>query len=255
MRLKAIIAAAMLLCACTARSPLGYWDGYDFSSQKGLQPIEEAQKRFGEWMKLLEKTDTATAATCIREFLDAAKADTVSYYVYSDFFMAALYPLDSPYRNVNLLRVYLRKAIADSIALDYLRFDEEAVLRKSYLNLKGSIAEDGGLQIVADGSEATVLGLAGEADRTLLLLVGQAGCRSCLEEMRVTEARTPRKTQLLAVVEKNPRGEADWLRGQLDGSRWTVAVAQESFRDGYDYGLAPVSYMLDRKGKIKSIIK
>ena len=254
MRLKAIIAAAMLLCACTARSPLGYWDGYDFSSQKGLEPIEEAQKRFGDWMKLLEKTDTATAASCIREFLDAAKADTVSYYVYSDFFMAALYPLDSPYRNVDLLRVYLRKAIADSIALDYLRFDEEAVLRKSYLNLKGSIAEDGGL-LLADGSAATVLGLAGQADRTLLLLVGQAGCSSCLERMKELEAGAGRNTQLLAVVEKDTRGEARWLRSKLEGSRWTVALADDSFRNSYDYGLAPVSYMLDRTGKIKSIIK
>ena len=254
MRLKAIIAAAMLICACSARGPLGYWDGYDFSSQKGLEPIEEAQKRFGDWMKLLEKTDTATAAACIREFLDAAKADTVSYYVYSDFFMAALYPLDSPYRNVDLLRVYLRKAIADSIALDYLRFDEEAVLRKTYLNLKGSIAEDGGL-LLADGSAATVLGLAGQADRTLLLLVGQAGCSSCLEKMKHLEAGAGSKTQLLAVVEKDMRGEARWLRSKLEGSRWTVALADESFRDGYDYGLAPVSYMLDRTGKIKSIIK
>jgi hypothetical protein len=254
MRLKAIAAAALLLAACSTQSPVGYWDDYDFSSQKGLQPIEKAQQRFGDWLTLLEKTDTATAAACIRDFLDAAKADTVSYYVYSDFFMSALYPLESPYHNVELLRVYLRKAIDDGIALDYLRFDEEALLRKSYLNLKGSTAEDGGL-LLADGCEASVLGLAGEADRTLLMLVGQAGCKNCLEGMRETEARTPRKTRLVAVVEKNPRGEADWLRRQLDGSRWNVVVAQESFRNGYDYGLAPISYLIDRKGKIKSIIK
>ena len=255
MRLKALAAAALLLCACTTQSPVGYWDDYDFSTQKSLQPIDQVEQRFGDWIAILEKTDTATASACIRDFLDAAKADTVSYYVFSDFFMAALYPLESPYRNVELLRVYLRKAIADDIALSYLRFDEEAVLRKSYLNLKGSIAEDGGLQIVADGSEATVLGLAGEAGRTLLLLVGQAGCKNCLEGMRETEARTPRKTRLVAVVEKNARGEADWLRRQLEDSRWNVAVAQESFRDGYDYGLAPISYLIDKKGKIKSIIK
>ena len=254
MRLKVLAAIALLLTACAPKSPIGFWDNYDFSSQKGLEPIEEAQKRFGDWMKFLEKTDTATAASCIREFLDAAKADTVSYYVYSDFFMAALYPLDSPYRNVDLLRVYLRKAIADSIALDYLRFDEEAMLRKSYLNLKGSKAEDGGL-LLADGSAATVLGLAGQADRTLMLLVGQAGCRSCLEKMKDMEAGAGKNTQLLAVVEKDTRGEARWLRSKLEGSRWTVALADESFRDGYDYGLAPVSYVLDRKGKIKSIIK
>lgn len=254
MRLKTIAAIALLLTACTPKSPAGFWDDYDFSSQKGLQPIEKAQQRFGDWLTMLEKTDTATAAACIRDFLDAAKADTVSYYVYSDFFMSALYPLESPYYNVELLRVYLRKAIDDGIALDYLRFDEEALLRKSYLNLKGGIAEDGGL-LLADGSETSVLGLAGEADRTLLMLVGQAGCKSCLEGMRETEARTPRKTRLVAVVEKNPRGEADWLRRQLDGSRWNVVVAQESFRNGYDYGLAPISYLIDRKGKIKSIIK
>ena len=255
MRLKALAAAALLLmAACTAQSPEGYWDDYDFSSQKGLQPIDQAEQRFGDWIALLEKTDTATAAACINGFLDAAKADTVSYYVYSDFFMSALYPFESPYRNVELLRVYLRKAIADSIALDYLRFDEEALLRKSYLNLKGGFAEDGDL-LLADGSEATVLGLAGEAPRTLLLLVGQAGCRSCLEKMKDMEAGVSRKTRLLAVVEKNPRGEADWLRKQLEGTRWTVAVAEESFRAGYDYGHAPVSYLIDRKGKIKSIIK
>lgn len=255
MRLKAIAAAALLLAACSTQSPVGYWDDYDFSTQKSLQPIDQVEQRFGDWIAILEKTDTATASACIRDFLDAAKADTVSYYVFSDFFMAALYPLESPYRNVELLRVYLRKAIADDIALSYLRFDEEAVLRKSYLNLKGSIAEDGGLQIVADGSEATVLGLAGEADRTLLMLVGQAGCRSCLEKMKDMEAGAGRNTQLLAVVEKDTRGEARWLRSKLEGSRWTVAVAQESFRDGYDYGLAPISYLIDRKGKIKSIIK
>ena len=254
MRLKVLAAIALLLTACAPKSPIGFWDDYDFSSQKGLESLEKAQQRFGDWLTLLEKTDTATAAACLRDFLDAAKADTVSYYVYSDFFMAALYPLDSPYRNVDLLRTYLRKAIADSIALDYLRFDEEAVLRKSYLNLKGSIAEDGGL-LLADGSAATVLGLAGEADRTLLLLVGQAGCSSCLEKMKHLEAGAGSKTQLLAVVEKDMRGEARWLRSKLEGSRWTVALADDSFRDGYDYGLAPVSYMLDRKGKIKSIIK
>lgn len=254
MRLKALAAAALLLCACTTQSPVGYWDDYDFSSQKGLQPIDKAEQRFGDWIALLEKTDTATAAACIREFLDAAKADTVSYYVYSDLFMAALYPLESPYCNAELLRVYLRKAIADSIALDYLRFDEEALLRKSYLNLKGGIAEDGGL-LLADGSQATVLGLAGEAGRSLMLLVGQAGCRSCLERMKELEAGVSRKTQLLAVVEKDTRGEAAWLRRQLEGSRWTVALAQESFRNSYDYGLAPIGYVIDRKGKIKSIIK
>lgn len=254
MRLKAIAAAALLLAACSTQSPVGYWDDYDFSSQKGLQPIEKAEQRFGDWIALLEKTDTATAAACINEFLDAAKADTVSYYVYSDLFMAALYPLESPYRNVELLRVYLRKAIADSIALDYLRFDEEALLRKSGLNLKGGTAEDGGL-LLPDGSQATVLGQAGEANRTLLLLVGQAGCKSCIERMKDMEAGISRKTRLLAVVEKNARGEADWLRRQMEGSRWTVAVAEESFRDGYDYGLAPLGYLIDRKGKIKSIIK
>ena len=254
MRLKAIAAAALLLAACSTQSPVGYWDDYDFSSQKGLQPIEKAQQRFGDWLTLLEKTDTATAAACIRDFLDAAKADTVSYYVYSDFFMSALYPLESPYHNVELLRVYLRKAIDDGIALDYLRFDEEALLRKSYLNLKGGIAEDGGL-LLADGCEASVLGLAGEAGRSLMLLVGQAGCRSCLERMKELEAGVSRKTQLLAVVEKDTRGEAAWLRRQLEGSRWTVALAQESFRNSYDYGLAPIGYVIDRKGKIKSIIK
>ena len=254
MKLKVLAATALLLAACTTQSPAGFWDDYDFSSQKGLQPIEKAQQRFGDWLTLLEKTDTATAAACMREFLDAAKADTVSYYVYSDFFMSALYPLESPYHNVELLRVYLRKAIEDGIALDYLRFDEEALLRKSYLNLKGGVAEDGGL-LMADGSEATVHGLAGEADRTLLLLVGQAGCRSCIERMKDMEAGISRKTRLLAVVEKNARGEADWLRRQMEGSRWTVAVAEESFRDGYDYGLAPLGYLLDRKGKIKSIIE
>ena len=254
MRLKVLVAIALLLTACTTKSPAGFWDDYDFSSQKGLQPIEKAEQRFGDWITLLEKTDTATAAACINEFLDAAKADTVSYYVYSDLFMAALYPLESPYHNVDLLRVYLRKAIADSIALDYLRFDEEALLRKSGLNLKGGTAEDGGL-LLPDGSEATVLGLAGEAGRTLLLLVGQAGCRSCLEKMKDMEAGAGKNTQLLAVVEKDTRGEARWLRSKLEGSRWTVAVAQKSFRDSYDYGLAPISYVIDRKGKIKSIIK
>lgn len=254
MRLKVLAAIALLLTACAPKSPIGFWDDYDFSSQKGLEPLEKAQQRFGDWLTLLEKTDTATAAACLRDFLDAAKADTVSYYVYSDFFMGALYPFESPYHNVDLLRVYLRKAIDDGIALDYIRFDEEAVLRKSYLNLKGGVAEDGGV-VMADGSEASVLGLAGEADRTLLLLVGQAGCRSCIERMKDMKAGISRKTRLLAVVEKNARGEADWLRGQLDGSRWTVAVAQESFLDGYDYGLAPLGYLIDRKGIIKSIIK
>lgn len=254
MKLKVLAATALLLAACTPKSPAGFWDDYDFSSQKGLQPIEKAQQRFGDWLTLLEKTDTATAAACLRDFLDAAKADTVSYYVYSDFFMSALYPLESPYHNVDLLRIYLRKAIEDGIALEYLRFDEEALLRKSYLNLKGGVAEDGGL-LMADGSEATVHGLAGEADRTLLLLVGQAGCKSCIERMKDMEAGISRKTRLLAVVEKNARGEADWLRRQMEGSRWTVAVAEESFRDRYDYGLAPLGYLLDRKGKIKSIIE
>ena len=254
MRLKALAAAALLLCACTTQSPVGYWDDYDFSTQKSLQPIDQVEQRFGDWIALLEKTDTATAAACIREFLDAAKADTVSYYVFSDFFMAALYPLESPYRNAELLRVYLRKAIADSIALSYLRFDEEDMLRKSYLNQPGGRVEDGGM-LLADGSEATVLGLAGEAGRTLMLLVGQAGCRSCLERMKELEDGAGKNTQLLAVVEKDTRGEARWLRSRLDGSRWTVAVAQESFRDSYDYGLAPIGYVIDRKGKIKSIIK
>lgn len=254
MKLRVLAAIALLLTACAPKSPIGFWDDYDFSSQKGLQPIEKAQQRFGDWLTLLEKTDTATAAACLRDFLDAAKADTVSYYVYSDFFMSALYPLESPYHNVDLLRIYLRKAIEDGIALEYLRFDEEALLRKSYLNLKGGIAEDGGL-LMEDGSETSVLGLAGEADRTLLLLVGQAGCKSCIERMKDMEAGISRKTRLLAVVEKNARGEADWLRRQMEGSRWTVAVAQESFRDGYDYGLAPISYLIDKKGKIKSIIK
>lgn len=254
MKLRVLAAIALLLTACTTQSPEGFWDDYDFSSQKGLQPIEKAQQRFGDWLTLLEKTDTATAAACLRDFLDAAKADTVSYYVYSDFFMSALYPLESPYHNVDLLRIYLRKAIEDGIALEYLRFDEEALLRKSYLNLKGGIAEDGGL-LMADGSEATVHGLAGEADRTLLMLVGQAGCRSCLEKMKDMEAGSGKNTQLLAVVEKDTRGEARWLRSKLEGSRWTVAVAQESFRNGYDYGLAPISYLIDKKGKIKSIIK
>ena len=254
MRLKAIAAAALLLCACTTPSPVGYWDDYDFSSQKSLQPIDKVEQRFGDWIAILEKNDTATAAACIREFLDAAKADTVSYYVFSDFFMAALYPLESPYRNAELLRVYLRKAIADSIALSYLRFDEEDMLRKSYLNQPGGRVEDGGM-LLADGSEATVLGLAGEAGRTLMLLVGQAGCRSCLERMKELEAGAGKNTQLLAVVEKDSRGEARWLRSKLEGSRWTVAVAQESFRNSYDYGLAPIGYVIDRKGKIKSIIK
>ncbi|MCR5560303.1 MAG: DUF5106 domain-containing protein [Bacteroidales bacterium] len=256
MRIRTLIACAisLALAACTAKGPgpQHYWDGYDFGSQKGLANFDAAQQRFGNWMELLEKTDTATAAACIREFLDSAKADTVSYYVYSDLFMSALYPLDSPYRNVELLRVYLRKAIADSIALDYLRFDEAELLRKSYLNLPGGPAEDGAV-VLADGTTVSVLEYAARAPKTLLMLVGNAGCTSCASKMKQVEKEVSGRMQLLAVVEKSTRGEARWLRSELEGSRWTVAVAGESFLENYDFTLAPVSYIIDRKGKVKSL--
>lgn len=247
-----IAAAAVLLFAgCGGPSLEHYWDDYDFSSQKGLEPIEAAQERFGKYIELLEKTDTATAAASIRDFLDWAAADTVSYFVYSDLFVSALYPLDSPYRNVELLRVYLRKAIADRIALDYLRFDEGEMLRKSYLNLPGSTAEDG-LLIFADGGSGSVLEEAAKSSRTRLILVGQAGCRSCVEHMKDIARKTTGRIRLLAVVQDSWRGEAEWLREQLPDS-WTVAVAGESFLNNYDFDLAPVSYILNRKGKVISL--
>ena len=249
------VIATLLLCACgqsgVKESVEHFWDDYDFTSDKGLSPIEKAEERFGNYMTLLGKVDTATAAQSIRDFMTKAAADTVSYFVYSDFFAAALYPIDSPFRNASLLRVYLKKAIEDGIALDYLRFDEEEMLRKSYLNQPGSIACDSEV-LLSDGSQTTVLSLAAESPQTLLLLVGQAGCRSCIDMMEELAEKMPKRTALVAVVNSNYYGEADWLREQLP-SRWTVAVASESFLEDYDFGLAPARYMLNRHGKIKSL--
>ena len=51
MKLRVLAAIALLLASCTPKSPAGFWDDYDFSSQKGLQPIEKAQQRFGDWQR------------------------------------------------------------------------------------------------------------------------------------------------------------------------------------------------------------
>lgn len=257
MKLPSITAAlaALLLCACgqdnLKQTIEHFWDDYDFSSQKGLDPIEDAQNRFGDYMTLLGKTDTSTAAQSIRDFLNKAAADTVSYFVYSDFFVSALYPADSPFRNTDLFRIYLRKAIEDGIAQEYLRFDEREMLRKSYLNQKGSIAENGELKIV-NGPITNVSELAAESKRTRLMLVGQAGCRSCAEMMQKMAEKEPKGIRLVAVVEHSWRGEAEWLRDELP-ERWTVAVAGDSFLENYDFYLAPVAYLLNRKGKILSV--
>ena len=245
----------MLLFGCNGpgakQSLAHFWDGYDFSSQKGLDPIDAAEDRFAEYVKLLEKVDTATAAASIRDFMDRATADTVSYLVYSDLFMAAFYSHQSPFQNTELLRIYLRKAIDQGLVEDYQRFDEADVLRKSWLNLPGSIAEDGQMHIV-DGRDVSVLDLAAESSRTRLMLVGQAGCRSCAEVMREMGEKIPRRVRLVAVVQHSWRGEAEWLREELQ-ERWIVAVAGDSFLENYDFNLAPVSYILNRKGKILSM--
>ena len=245
----------ILLFGCSGpgakQSLAHFWDDYDFASLKGLDPIDDAEQHFADYMTLLSKVDTATAAASIRDFMDKAKADTVSYLVYSDFFVSALYPLGSPWRDADLLRVYLRKALSDGLVADYQRFDEEQMLRKSYLTLKGTIAEDGHL-LLENGDSTSVLALAAESPRTRLLLVGQAGCRSCVDIMKDMAEKTPDRVRLVAVVEHSYRGEAEWLRKQLP-DRWTVVCAGESFLDSYDYGLATVSYILNSKGKILSI--
>ena len=252
MKLSRIVPAvlAILLQGCTGASLGHYWDGYDFSSTEGLEPIEEARERFAGYIRLLEKTDTATAAVSIRDFLDRAKADTVSYYVYSDYFIGALYPLASRLRDPQLLSIYLREAIRDGIATEYQSFDEVELLRKCRLNLPGSIAEDGEIML-ADSTVATVRGLASRTRRTLLLLIGQAGCRSCIKEMEHISENTPETVGLVAVLRTSQRGEFGWLQRNLP-ERWKAGLAMESFLENWDFGLAPAKYILDRDGKVKS---
>ena len=176
MRFGAFASALLVLalCCCSGPDPEHFWDGYDFSSTDGLDPIDEAGDRFVRYATLLNRVDTTRAGACIRDFLDSAAADTVSYYVYSDMFVEAFHHRKSPCYNNDLFRIYLSKAVEDGIATEYERWDERALLHKTYQNLPGSIAADG-LLLPVDGDPATVLEMAAASPRTIIYLIGQAG--------------------------------------------------------------------------------
>ena len=77
-----------LLAAVSCSSPeqklAGYWDGYDFHSLDGFSDYNAAEKKFDNYIKLLNKVPHDAAVADLKKFMESAKLNEVAYMTWED---------------------------------------------------------------------------------------------------------------------------------------------------------------------------
>lgn len=241
-------------CSDVEQELSSYWDGYDFRSVEAFYQIDEAEKTFEGYVRLLEKVPADVAETHMYEFLDSAALNQVAYILWAGWFEAYLHVVESPYRNDVLFRSWLDKVISDNLLDDFMMARLVKIKEVSGLNAVGMTPSDLSLRD-ADGNGFRISDLKGE--RTLLLFL-DGGCRSCMEYL--TEIYREYRRQDVRLVAVLLNASEDILTRVLDSlpedvaSRWTLSWCPgREIEDGkgYDLTMIPSRILVSPDGLIE----
>lgn len=227
-----------------------FWEDSDLSPG-GLKDMTAVGRKFSDYMQLLSEADIAVAEKSIQGFIAALESDEVAFCVYAELFMSALYPLDSPYRDSALLKIFCEKVLSSGVDIPPLKEEAGRIYGMSALNNRGSKAQDA--EVFVENGGGSMLGEIFRQSPLTLMLVADPSCGSCMDMMmRISKDRKVRKKVrdgqllLLAVF----CGEN--LHGTVDNpeNMWMFASAGYGFASAYDINLSPGYYLIDSNGTV-----
>ena len=107
-------AAALLLSGCAGNDSVSkFWNGVDTTVTE--DNYSQAQDRFADFAELTVAVPAKQASAALDKLLDKLTSDEVSYYVYSEWLVAAYHSLLSPCRNPELFARCVERFRKDGI--------------------------------------------------------------------------------------------------------------------------------------------
>ena len=127
-----------LATVCSCSSPeqklAKYWDGYDFHSMDGFSDFSSAEKKFDNYIKLLNKVPYEVAVADMKMFLENAKLNEIAYMTWAGWFPLLLHDSESKHRNDRLFAAWLDMMLEDNFIQDEYVTDQ-LIQMKGELNL------------------------------------------------------------------------------------------------------------------------
>lgn len=128
------VAILYLLAAASCSSPeqklAGYWDGYDFNSLDGFSDYNAAEKKFDNYIKLLNKVPHDVAVADMKKFMESAKLNEVAYMTWAGWFPVVLHDSESRQKNDILFDAWLDMMLEENFLNDEYIMDQLIQMKK-----------------------------------------------------------------------------------------------------------------------------
>jgi hypothetical protein len=192
------------------------------------QDIRVSENRFTKWAEKIVKEPIDEAYTSVDALFERLRKDTVAYYVYSDWMIAAFYSVQSPCRNPGIFTYAAQKIITDGVMTP----DECAQYAKL---LDWALTN-------RQGEKAIIPAPVAPGQRTLVLVL-DLGCPSCREALdKLSEAQEWKDTRKVAL---------GLGFGNLpDAPGWEI-YRPENGNAVFDIHLTPVYYVVSPDGIVE----
>lgn len=120
------------MCSCSSpeRRLAEYWDGYDFHSLDGFSDYNAAEKKFDNYIKLLNKVPHDVAVADLKKFMESAKLNEVAYMTWAGWFPVVLHDSESRQKNDILFDAWLDMMLEDNFLNDEYIMDQLIQMKK-----------------------------------------------------------------------------------------------------------------------------
>lgn len=227
-KLLSILLLATCTLACRDAGLQHYWDKYGVA----VDDYALTRDRFVQFAEKLNDASPQEAYEAIDALMDKLTGDEVSYYIYSEWFVAAFHSILSPVRNSGLFSHFAERLSTDGLMSesDYAPLQELA--SKDSFNLPGEACSIPALQ---DASGAETAWTPGE--ETLFLVVN-LDCATCVAALHALSDKPGRHIALCFGHTPVPavEGWEYYQPGNMD--------------DYFDLDAAPFWFTVDSEGKV-----
>ena len=117
-------------CSSPEQKLAGYWDGYDFNSLDGFSDYNAAEKKFDNYIKLLNKVPHDVAVADLKKFMESAKLNEVAYMTWAGWFPVVLHDSESRQKNDILFDAWLDMMLEDNFLNDEYIMDQLIQMKK-----------------------------------------------------------------------------------------------------------------------------
>ena len=173
-RLCSILLTLACTLACQDAGLQRYWDKYGTD----IDNYAEARDRFATFAELVVKAPEEEGIKAVNSLLDKVKADEVTYYVYSEWLVAAFHSIYSPCRNPAVFADVVKRFASDGIMTESEVEPLQELAAFDRLNLPGESCTLPDLN-AEDGTAAPW-----EPGKETLFLVVNLDCASCVGALR-----------------------------------------------------------------------